>query len=391
MLFPYRTKNPPDHFPWITIGLIAVNTLVFLTSCDEHLQIRQSIVETCAVTHNTMYSEPWRIVSALFLHQNLFHLIGNMVFLWLFGASTEGRMRPGRFIALYLAAGLSGDILEDLFWGIGNPDVPSLGASGAIMGVAGAYLYLFPHSIICIFYLFGWFWYGVWECRAKWVIGFYVGGDILMTILFRGQDGVGHLAHIGGFAAGYLTVLLFRSRRDNEEISEIQAAHADLQDFTLLSVGELHTLMQQPTDNLELVLAYLDKISSTFDGNFNEALLVFNRYATLLLKEADPEVVARIVLRIPVQYGGVHPVFYLKLGSALEHRTSNDLAYQVYRRMYDLAPTAPDSEMALYRMAHIIEHAYRNHAQSVAVYQEMLRLFPNGELAVYARDALQRP
>jgi len=391
MLLPYRTKNPPETFPYCTIGLIAVNVLVFLLTCDGSISIREDVVKSFATSHNTMYVEPWRIITALFLHQNIWHIGGNMLFLWLFGAATEGRLKPARFLAMYFVAGIAGDLLEDLIWGIASPSAASLGASGAIMGVAGAYLYLFPYSVICIFYWLGWFWRGVWECQARWVVTFYVGSDLLETVLFQGQDGVGHLAHIGGFGAGVLFTFLMRTRRDTKDVSEVQSVQADVQDYSLLSISDLQTLLSQPTENMDLVMAFLEKATANYSQVPPQQLLqLLHYYAGPLILRADPERLAFIVLRIPISEGGLHPAFYLRIGSRLEHQYSNDLAAQIYRRVYELSPTSPDTEMALFRLAVIMESAFGNKVQAHALYREMLRLFPNGELAHQAVRSLNQ-
>ncbi len=391
MFIPYRAKNPPEHPPYFTIGLIAVNVLVYAFTTEMGLVVTRESVASLALTHNTMWSEPWRIITAMFLHSEPFHLIGNMLFLWLFGAAAEGRLRPAKFLAMYFVAGFCGDVLEDLVWGVANPTAPSLGASGAIMGVAGAYLYLFPYSQICVLYWFGWFWRGVWEIQARWIVLLYTGMDVFEALIFKGGDGVGHLAHIGGALAGILFVALFRVRRDSEEVSEVQALQADVKDYTLLSLNDLTTLLQRPTEDMHLVMAYLEKASSAYNGANPEALLhVLNQYANRLVSIENPERLAYVVLRIPIQSGGLHPVFYLRLGSLLEKRYSNDLASQVYRRVYDLAPTAPDTEVALYRLAQLMDSVFQNRGQALAIYAEMLRLFPHGQLALQAQAALQR-
>ena len=163
-----------------------------------------------------------------------------------------------------------GDVLEDLIWGMANPDAPSLGASGAIMGVAGAYLYLFPYSKISIFYWFGFFWRGVWDCEARWVGGIlYVGRDVLYcdaSLWAECRDNVGHLAHIGGFGAGILTVVLMRARRSKRGHIEVQAIQADVKDYSLLSRMDVETLLQRPTVNLEIVMAYLEKATRNLLG-----------------------------------------------------------------------------------------------------------------------------
>ena len=140
MLLPYRTKNPPEHFPFVTVTLIVLNVVIYLATSTDHafFRVNDSALENFAVSHNNLGL--FRLTSAMFLHANIEHILGNMLFLWLFGAAAEGRLRPLKFITLYLIAGWTGGLLSDFMQGLSNPDVPSLGASGAIMGLAGAYL-----------------------------------------------------------------------------------------------------------------------------------------------------------------------------------------------------------------------------------------------------------
>ncbi len=144
MIFlPYRAKNPPERFPYATLGLMITNTLIFAATSKYFLVVRESVVHQYAVSHET-FSFP-RLLSAMFLHGDLFHLASNMLFLWIFGASVEGRIKPFKFLGLYFLAGLGGGVLHEVMVGILAPKQFGLGASGAIMGVAGAYLYMFPY------------------------------------------------------------------------------------------------------------------------------------------------------------------------------------------------------------------------------------------------------
>jgi len=136
MILPLRVKNPPDHFPYVTLSLIAINVLVFLctigwTPGDGFLSVTPEALRYLAVTHDNM--NPIRLLTAMFLHENLMHILGNMWFLWLFGPSVEGRLRPAKFIGMYLLAGTVGFILQDVMQGFVDPTMPSLGASGAII------------------------------------------------------------------------------------------------------------------------------------------------------------------------------------------------------------------------------------------------------------------
>src|SRR2546421_3122666 len=230
-MLPFRAKNPPEHFPYATIGLMVVHTLIFLLTSEIFLVIRKDILLGYAVSHQTL--SLFRLITAMFLHHDILHLAGNMLFLWIFGASVEGRLRPWVFLPAYLVAGLAGGLLHDLIMGVGHPAQFSLGASGAIMGVAGMYLYMFPYSLIRAVHRTYWIggWLSVSDIQARWVILYYIGFDLLYQLLAQGADGVGHLAHLGGFGAGVLIVAALRVRRGTQEGFHRQATRAGTKDF----------------------------------------------------------------------------------------------------------------------------------------------------------------
>ena len=395
MIIPFRTKNPPEHFPFVTIILIVVNILIYaLTSLNNYcLVIDKQYLVDFAVTHNTL--SLWRLTTAMFLHANIEHILGNMLFLWIFGAAVEGRLRPLKYLVVYFVAGWTGGLLSDLLLGAVAPDIPSLGASGAIMGIAGAYLYMFPFSRIRLLYIvpLGYFSrIGLAEWQAIWVVLIFIGMDVLFGILLHSADGVGHFAHIGGFGTGLLAVFLMRARRDSAEISEAQAVLDETKrDYTALGYSELETMLQQPSENMELVLAFCEK--AAFSGDFirmQKCAAYLNYYAARLFAQADPSRLAAVLLALPPAAGSPLLLYYLRLGTRLESIVSNTLALQIYRRIYDLAPSSPDAEMALYRTAQVMLSAFDNRPHAIAAYQELLRLFPHGELAIQARRALQQ-
>ena len=134
--------------------------------------------------------------------------------------------------------------------GLVYPDLPYLGASGAIMGLAGAYLYVFPLSSIRLIWVIWIILYvraGVTDWQARWVIVYFVAFDVFNGLVSQGTDGVAHFAHLGGAGLGFLFVLLLRVPRDSAEASVAQAVHADIRDPSLLSFAELSGLMQRPT------------------------------------------------------------------------------------------------------------------------------------------------
>jgi membrane associated rhomboid family serine protease len=387
MFLPYRAKNPPEHFPYVTVGLIAINTLIFAVTSQNFLVVREDAVQQYAISHATF--SLFRMFSAMFLHGSLLHLAGNMLFLWIFGASLEGRVRPLKFIAIYLLAGLGGDLLHELILGAAYPEQFSLGASGAIMGIAGAYLYVFPYSQICIAWYF-WFRFGVMEWQARWVVLLYIGLDMLEAVIFAGGDGVGHFAHIGGFGVGLLSVFLLRVRRDSEEMSAVQATRAETQDYSLLSLRELETVLQHPPQNMEPVIAYCDKALGGYNGDPSRCLETLRDYIRPLTEQADAYWLAQKLLAIPLNLGGVPNVYYLRIGSRLEGALAYDMALAIYRRVYDLNPTAPETEMALYRTAQLMLNFYHNQQYAVMSLNEMLRLFPRGSQSLDAQRLLQQ-
>jgi membrane associated rhomboid family serine protease len=146
---------------------------------------------------------PLSLLAAMFLHGGLAHLLGNMLFLWIYGDNVEHHLGRVSYVVAYLGTGVAaaaGDAL--LRWG---SLVPSVGASGAISGVLGCYFVWFPHNRVRVLAVLFPLWAGVVEVPARLVLGMYVLLDNLLPVLIDGgAGGVSHGAHIGGFAAGAL-------------------------------------------------------------------------------------------------------------------------------------------------------------------------------------------
>lgn len=390
MFLPYRAKNPPERFPYATIALIAINVLVFLLTVDYSTgDIRESVLKSYGVSHNTL--SPLRLFTAMFLHAEFFHIAGNMLFLWIFGAALEGRLGPWKYLALYMFAGLTGGLLDDIVTGLSHPDGMSLGASGAIMGTAGAYLYTFPFSTICIF-RWWYFRFGIIEWQARWVVLLYVGLDLLKGLVFQGADHVGHFAHLGGAGMGLLSVFLLGVRRDDEEYSNVQAVVAVNRDLSLLNIYELEALMQKPQPEPRVVLAYCDKaLTAAIGGGEQKCLAALQHHARVLGDQADPVELANILLRLSLPVAkGIPMIFYLRLGSRLERIAANEQAIRLYYLMGEIDPQSTDYEAALLRLAHIAQQAYQDQEMAKGFYQELMQRFPNGQMAGEAHRALSQ-
>ena len=384
IVLPIRAKNVPERRPTITMALIIINVIVFAFTCDGSLEVRQDAVDAMAVSHSHLTL--WRLLTAMFLHGSLMHIAGNMWFLWLFGSTVEGRLGAWRYLAVYLLAGMVGSLLHDIVVGFHDPDQPTLGASGAIMGIAGAYLYVFPYATIRLLW-FLWIRGGITEWHARWVVLYFIGFDVLNGVLLHSADGVAHLAHIGGFATGILACGVLQAKRDSEDFSAAQAVRADVKDPDLLSVIDLETLLQYPTDNMRLVLAYCNK-ALLMPGVMGEqkCLATLRRYLRPLLEGGDPHRLAAVILRLDLDYSRTLPtVALLRLGSILEQAGNFDYAVRIYRRVVEINTQATDTEVALHRMGRLYERVFRDAGNARYAYSELLRLFPNGEFAEEVR------
>jgi membrane associated rhomboid family serine protease len=213
MLLPLRDENPTRRIPFITISVIALNCLVFLYQALSPKGLDYYTLKMGAIpyeiTHFRTLAEiprlppPLTLFTAMFLHGGLFHLLGNMLYLWIFGNNVEDFLGPFRFIVFYLLSGLGASFTHIIF----NPNsqVPMIGASGAIAGVLGAYFILYPRArVSTLVFLF--IFIRIVPIPAAYILGFW----FLMQVLNVGLGGgVAWFAHIGGFLLGVIMIKLF--------------------------------------------------------------------------------------------------------------------------------------------------------------------------------------
>jgi membrane associated rhomboid family serine protease len=148
--------------------------------------------------------------TSMFLHGGWLHLIGNMLYLWIFGDNVEDSMGHGRFLVFYLICGIVAALTQAL--PAPNSDIPMIGASGAISGVLGAYLVLHPRAHVLVLIPLGLFSQLV-RMPALWVLGLWFGIQLLQEFMASEGAGVAFRAHIGGFVAGMALIPLFKRRK----------------------------------------------------------------------------------------------------------------------------------------------------------------------------------
>jgi membrane associated rhomboid family serine protease len=209
-MFPIGDDNSARRsFPVVTSVLIAINVAVFLLE----LSAGDAFIEKWAFVPVRFNSEPMAnaatVISAMFMHGGWLHLGGNMLYLWIFGDNVEDRLGPVRFAIFYFLAGIAATFAQFMV-NPGSP-IPNVGASGAIAGVLGAYLLMFPKARVDV--LLG---RQVVAMPAFIVLGFWVvlqmvsGVGSIADTAQTEQGGIAYMAHVGGFVAGILLTFVMR-------------------------------------------------------------------------------------------------------------------------------------------------------------------------------------
>jgi membrane associated rhomboid family serine protease len=221
VVLPLHDDIPTRRFPAVTVALIAANLAVWLLYQVPNLErsvfdlgfIPCEVDGDCA---NVGFAWPANVFTSMFAHGSWAHILGNMLFLWIFGNNVEDALGPVRFLAFYVLAGvaaLGSQAIVTLGFGSRvDAEIPTVGASGAIAGVLGAYFVLFPYArvltlvfvfpirIPAMFFLVWWFVFQLWY-----------GGFSLVEP--QAEGGVAFFAHIGGFVFGVLAVRIFAVNR----------------------------------------------------------------------------------------------------------------------------------------------------------------------------------
>lgn len=354
MIFPIRAKNPPESTPWATYALIAINVIVFVLTSDG-LVIKESVVDNWALKSN--HFAPLNLFTSMFLHGDIVHLLGNMWFLFLFGQAVEGRLRSFSYVLMYLVAGLAGSFAHHFAVGLQAPDIPTLGASGAIMGVLGAALYMFPHGRITCFYFFL-FRLGTFDV-AMWLIAlFYLGGDFLNAML-GANSGVAHLAHLGGAFGGFFVTLFFAPLRDCASVSKIKAEYNSAYDTDALSASELETVWKQKPDDPETVLLWMRAVQKEGGYLKEECLSAFIRAIPKMLDECDCVIVAETCRYLTDASRSPIPGHLLVMvAERVEIVADVGLATSIYSTaIKDVSLSVPDLQKSCYKLGLLQERA----------------------------------
>jgi membrane associated rhomboid family serine protease len=221
-MIPIHDDNPTHRTPIVTVALIVACVLVYFWQVSLGPRAAAGAVYSFGFIPALLFTDTAlppelavvpagvTLFTSMFLHAGFMHLAGNMLYLWVFGNNIEDVCGHFRYLVFYLLCGVAAAFAQAL----PNPasEVPMIGASGAISGLLGAYLLLFPHARVHVLIPFGILW--MHQIPAGWVLGFWFVFQLLSGLTADPtQPGVAFLAHIGGFVAGMVLIFFFRDRR----------------------------------------------------------------------------------------------------------------------------------------------------------------------------------
>ena len=220
-MLPLTDHNPRRTFPFVTYALIAINIVAFLWELSLGQNLQAALFKVAFIPRKFWVPGHWEYdiistVLSMFLHGGLMHIGSNMLYLWIFGDNIEDRLGHVRYTIFYFACGIAATLAHAMSSPLSS--IPAIGASGAIAGVLGAYLILFPHAqvttLIPIFMFIT-----VRQVPAIIILGLWFVLQLFSGVGSLGvpdaQDlgGVAYFAHIGGFVAGMILIVLMGGRR----------------------------------------------------------------------------------------------------------------------------------------------------------------------------------
>ena len=219
-MLPLRDDIPSHSRPFVTYAIIGLNVGVYLYELSLGSALNTFILQYGAVPscifNPAGVATYFTLLSSMFIHASIMHIVGNMLFLWIFGDNIEDRMGHLFFIVFYILCGLAGTLLHSIT--DPNSQVPMVGASGAISGIMGAYILLYPKARILALVPLGFF-LRIMKLPALVFLGIWFFYQFFLGILAIGtkSGGVAYFAHIGGFAVGLVIALPFKFAQKKKE------------------------------------------------------------------------------------------------------------------------------------------------------------------------------
>jgi len=222
-MIPLRDHNPTRTVPFVTVTIIIANVAVFLYQIDLLSHSRRAMEEfvwqmsmvPAELSHGLTPEGVLSVFTSMFLHGGFLHITGNMLYLWVFGNNVEDAMGHFRFLVFYLLCGVAATAGHLMI--SPNSTVPTMGASGAIAGVLGAYLLLYPRARVATWFPVWWLFFTTVDVPAFFFLFFWFILQLINGLPALGfessKGGVAWWAHIGGFVVGVVLIPIFKRRK----------------------------------------------------------------------------------------------------------------------------------------------------------------------------------
>jgi membrane associated rhomboid family serine protease len=383
MLIPYRVKNPVKRIPFATIIIILANIIFFAMTSHGFYHVRDDVFNSFSFALG--FTPLWRFFTAIFLNGDVGQLGLNVLFLFVLGPAVEERLGVIRYIVVYLLAGMVGAVFQaGLEVAYTGNFFLWVGPNACIMGIVGAYWFVYSWSQIDVFY---WFvlWTGVYEVDAFWVVGVFVVMDLVEGIIYHQiglRGGIANVAHASGGAAAVLFCIMLRVKRDSAALSDAKAMRADELHLSNLPLHALQTMLDDNPKDLEVLGAMV--LPATRQGEvvlLKEAFQKVGAYAI----EKDPRLVAHYLIDLRSDPTIYNPTQLLRLAGLIERLDDPVRSMAIYRLIVDRFTTYKDCETALYRMALLSWNALKDAGAARTYIDELEWRYPHGDMIEFAR------
>jgi membrane associated rhomboid family serine protease len=390
-MLPVGTNLSLKRTPWATLGLLFFNWLIFGATCGNYPHVDFWISRHLFFVPGEQY--PWQMITSMFFHGDIFHILGNSLYLWIFGAFVEDKLGWKAYLFLYLLTGVAADLVHGTITALFMRDelfIPGLGASGAISGIMGVYLYRCYYSKIKLLI-------GLWT-----PIRIQVPAVIILTIWFL-QDFMGGVdsirgiggntafwAHVGGFVAGFgaCKYLHYEIPARKEKLEFV--AETSLKQYEGYEGGIEATekLLANDPENPQLHLN-LARAKSRWRAS-KEGQEHYEKAIKILLEKA-PEQVAEVFVDYWRKYFAIfEPRYQLRISLLLNKNSNVDLAAKTLQQLIDTNSNSDIyMEQAYLNLAKIYSEQLGRKDLAEYVCEKFLEKFPNSERKGFVEKMLR--
>lgn len=382
MLIPIATNRPCRAFPIVTVALIVINTLVLGLEYAVGGQLLNEWGFTPA--RPSMVT----LVTSTFLHGGLFHLLGNMLFLWVFGSVVEDALGPLVYGIFYLGGGLAAGLMDWLVTMTMAPAggfIPCVGASGAVAAILAIFAVRFYRHKVRIFWMLGLWARGTFEMPSLWAVGSWFGLELVSGFSDIGNTGgVAHWAHIGGFLFGVGMGFAMRSPQDAAQEYALDEARTSLVSMAPRTAMErLLPIVRANPENeearVQLARAY------ELAGDEPSADEHWRYLLRQRLRQRRRAEVVELCRQVPRQslLQGLDPRTLYDVACCFEESFQFAEAAGLLQRIWQESPLAPEAELALLRQATLLKERLR-HPAADQLFDRFLVAYPHSQYRAFA-------